>query len=351
MNILFITFNGIENAPFGGAKASIRNYKSLSRYSNVIVYTISKKSNAASGLSLLQGNFPPILNKDIEEIKDIIKKRNIDFIFYDSSIMGDIQKRVKFKNVVFCHNCEREYTDVRFGAKFNIKKEIYKKYIIRSETEAIKNANFVFTLTKRDSDKFSHYYHRAADQIIPLSIEDSFKPIYIDSYKNTNKCLLFGPAENANIESFTWFIKNVSPRLSCKTLVAGKGMEILKEFESDKVEVIGYVDSLSELYANVDCVVIPLLFGGGMKVKTAEALMFGKYIFGTEEALIGYDTLYANKDCAKLCTTADEFVNQINQYMSVKHFSYNKESRDEFLMHYSAEATDHLFNDFIKSLQ
>lgn len=46
-----------------------------------------------------------------------------------------------------------------------------------------------------------------------------------------------------------------------------------------------------------------------MKVKTAEALMHGKEVIGTQEALVGYDEL-----SDKVCETAEDFISTIIRY-------------------------------------
>lgn len=350
-NVLFITFNGIKDAPFGGPKGSIRNFESLKNIANVFPYQIQKHSNFKSTLSLIQGNLPPLLNSDIAELKDIIKRENIDYIFYDSSLMGKIQMILNLPNVIFCHNCEKDYLEVRFENNNTIKKNIYKPYIFENESEAVKLANCVCTFTKRDSQTLYKYYGRYADIIIPLSIKDYLDESKKTDYQISSKCLLLGPAGTANNEAFTWFIKNVSPYLTCQTVIAGKGMEALKPYESDKVKVIGFVESLQDIYASVDCVAIPLLSGGGMKVKTAEALMYGKYVFGTDEAFIGYNSLYHNEEAGKLCKSADDFIQEINKYMVSDHSSFNVPSREEYLNNYSIDATMPFFEQIIKKLK
>ncbi len=39
----------------------------------------------------------------------------------------------------------------------------------------------------------------------------------------------------------------------------------------------------------LDYIISPIFVGGGMKVKTCEALMYGKNIIGTSESFEGYD--------------------------------------------------------------
>jgi polysaccharide biosynthesis protein PslH len=81
------------------------------------------------------------------------------------------------------------------------------------------------------------------------------------------------------------------------------------------VEVVGKVADLGVEYAKADAVVIPLFSGSGMKVKTCEALMQGKTVFGTREALTGYEV--EGLSSIHCCETADDFVQAILMWSSL----------------------------------
>lgn len=53
------------------------------------------------------------------------------------------------------------------------------------------------------------------------------------------------------------------------------------------VEFLGYVQDLAEFYGSQDVIVAPLLSGGGLKIKVAEAMGFGKAIVATPIAVEG----------------------------------------------------------------
>lgn len=348
---IFVTFNGIHDAAFGGAKASVRNYRSLTKYGEVLPYEIKKRSNLKSILSIIQGNMPPLLNNDIRKIKRIIKEQNIDICFLDSSTLGNISNQINIPIIAFFHNCEKDYNSVRFGKEKSFKKSVYQKTVDKAEFLTINNADRICVFNQRDSNRLKVVYGRSADFIIPLSISDTFKRNLPqeESIKNEKTVLLFGPSGTANDEAFTWFVKNVSPNLHCNTLIAGKGMDRLKELESNTVKVIGYVDSLQDLYDSVDCVAIPLLSGGGMKIKTAEALMYGKFIFGTKEAFVGYEDVIT-REFSSLCNDADSFIKNINNYMDQDHKTFYSEARETYLNYFSPEATQAKFDELIESL-
>lgn len=53
----------------------------------------------------------------------------------------------------------------------------------------------------------------------------------------------------------------------------------------------------------------PIWAGGGMKTKTAEALMYGKTIIGTTETFEGYEM---DPRCMILCRSAADFIAAID---------------------------------------
>lgn len=344
--ILFVTSNGIVDSEFGGPKGSIRNYNCMQRYGEVFVYTIKKKSNILSLCSLMEGYYPPISYKDKKQILNIIKNKNIEIVFFDGSIYGGVVAQVKMKNcftISFCHNCEWDYNSVRFGKKKSLKKWIYGKSIYKNEKIALKNSDRIITFLNRDSERITELYGVNSTVQIPLTIEDKASGVFPFKNKEKRICLLFGPAQSANIDGFSWFAKEVSPHLKCKTVIAGKGFDKYKrDLENQNVQVIGYVKDLVEIYENTSIVAIPLFSGGGMKVKTVEALMFGKYIVGTTEAFEGYNLDF--EKVGGICNDAPHFIKTINSILEKKEFN-NYYSRNMYLEKYSIEAS---FKEFDK---
>jgi hypothetical protein len=53
---------------------------------------------------------------------------------------------------------------------------------------------------------------------------------------------------------------------------------------------MGTVDQLKDFYDNVDCVLNPMMGGTGLKIKTIEALAFGRPIIGTVDAFEGIES-------------------------------------------------------------
>lgn len=92
----------------------------------------------------------------------------------------------------------------------------------------------------------------------------------------------------------TEFIRFICGLNNAKLVVVGKNMEEIKEKASvsENIVVEGTVEELGKYYAAADVMVVLIFMGGGMKVKAAEALMYGKTIFASKEALEGYEAVH-----------------------------------------------------------
>jgi hypothetical protein len=84
--------------------------------------------------------------------------------------------------------------------------------------------------------------------------------------------------------------------------------------------------------------------GGGMKTKTAEALMYGKTIFATSESLQGYDI---NEKTGKQCNTAGEFIDAIHRHIGSNAPKLNTRARQLFLEKYSTTSTMNIFKQLL----
>ena len=336
MNILFITFNDFSIPSFGGGQCTKRNYELLSGFANVTTYIVKKKSNLESALSAKDLFFPPVSNLDLKIIIDVIKNNNIDYIFYDSSLLGTLVKKInvicKKPCITFFHNIEIDYIDVRFGKR--LIKLPYKILCWINEGRSVAYSDKIICLSERDRKRILKLYKKDIDLILPITFDDKVCiDVLMDKYNKKNNeneryCLFVGSYIYTNYEAAVWFIQNVTSKIPIKLKIIGKDFEKVKEeLTRDNVEVIGTVDNLDDYYINADFVVSPLLDGAGMKVKIAEALMYGKTIFATKESFEGYEIEYDK--VGGLCNTAEDFIIKINDYVK-KPQAFNHYSRKVF---------------------
>lgn len=351
MRILFISFNDITDEKYGGGQCSRRNLELLKKYGNVDFVCIRKKSNIESLKAIISGIYPPLTMKRRKEIIDLVKKKSYSLIFLDSSLLGSIGKGIKkFDNTInvftFFHNVEYDYTDVRIGK--GLKHSIYKQLAKKHERYSLVYSDKIIVLNSRDNNRLKLFYNREADCIMPISFADKYikneKVVKTDIEKPI--ALFVGAYGRANYEGIKWFAQNTKLLDIIQLQVVGKGFECVKdELESFGCNVLGTVDDISNYYEQASFVISPILFGGGMKVKIAEALMYGKTVFGTKEALEGYEdnTGLALYQCDKI----DDFDECIIGWITKKNSRFNSNSRKLFKEKYETSVVEEKFDKII----
>lgn len=289
--------------------------------------------------------------REICMLKDVLEKSDADVFFFDGTWFGENVKFIdnKRKIIVFCHNVEKVFAldRIKKTKKITAIPRFFSDW--KNEKIIIDKATGIICLNERDNNLLKRNYNRLADIQLPIMVEDDYRNDLVD---NTliKKILFVGSYFYANIEGIRWFCKKVMPYIDCRLEIIGKGMEMLREeLESEKVKVIGTVDSVREYYLNSDLVVLPIFSGGGMKVKTAEAMMYGKRIAATEEALEGYEI--PNHCDIMCCKTADDFILTINSIMQEKSFyKYSKANRETYVKNYSTDAVQRKLNEFVEEI-
>lgn len=212
-------------------------------------------------------------------------------------------------------------------------------------------ADKIILLNKRDEKELKKLYGRKADFFLPVSFTDTFDDKKrVMSFRKQVELLFVGSLFQPNIEGLKWFVQEVMTRLDKDRFVlkiVGKNLQLLKhELESDNVQVIGTVDTIETYYYSADAVVVPVFYGDGMKVKTAEAMMYGKMILATDEALEGYDI--SDVEGIFRCNDASEFINKLE---TVEFSRFYKSVRNLYKNKYSTEIMQKDFRHFLMQFE
>jgi GT2 family glycosyltransferase len=102
-----------------------------------------------------------------------------------------------------------------------------------------------------------------------------------------------------NVEAALWLTQSILPKVRCRhraftiSLIGSNPSEAVKKLESDSVKVFENVsqDQLRTAYANARVVLVPLLSGGGVKLKVLEAFNYGVPVVTTSIGLQGIESL------------------------------------------------------------
>lgn len=356
MKLLFISLRDVKGTKNGGDQGTNKNYLtfcSLLGNKSVDVINVDYKTNTSlkkkvlKRINLLFGLYWGLSYKKINHIIEISKE--YEFVFIDSSLYGTIAlylKRANYKGRIICnfHNVEFVLSLQKAIRNPLSSWEIIVVYL--NEKRGYKYADYVVALNKRDSNILQKTFGLRQVNIIPFSMIDAFRKSNQNSISIPPTFLFFGSNHFANYHGIKWFIRNVLNHVDIKLQIVGSGMEkFKKEFSNPKIEIFGFVSDLSELIVNADFILSPIFKGSGMKVKTCEALMFGKNIIGTKESFEGYEI--DPKKAGAICNSKKDFIDAINS-ICLKHIEkFNTYSRECYEEKYSFQVTLVQFKELI----
>ena len=377
-NVLIVTDTAPQDKSGGGTNGNM-HCRMINSNENLNVYTIYitnqsieltdhvmkvEDSSKIEKIEAVLHGYPPYLNKNaVTKIIETIQEKDISVVYIDNSISGQLIKRIKerYKNITiiaFFHDIEivkmREDKDVNFLRK------IIHPIFYKNERLTVEFADRTIVLNERDKKLYQKKYEKLPDAIVPISIpEITDIPFEIKHYENEKLKILFvGVEYGPNLSGVRWLLNNVLPLITCdyEFNIVGYNMEKYRtEFErySDKIHVIGTVESLKEWYVNADLIVAPIFEGGGMKVKTAEALSYGKNFIGCTESLEGYwegipDNLRNHK--IYKCDDAKGFAGVINDIAKTEFYINDIEIKKWADLNYSYQANSKKYRAIFESL-
>ena len=295
-----------------------------------IAYGYNSKNLGERIIRFLQGNSPFISNKIIGDLCSIIRENRISLVFSEESDLGNLYKKIKdtFHNVriiCFFHDISADLFAKRIddAPKWKQHYILECKNIIKQEKVTQKYVDEKWVFNQADAERFMAHYGYAPDEIIPMGApipktSEEYKKIVTD--KEDKKQMLFVCSSYyVNIDGFKWFYQNV----------------------------------MAAYYESADVIIEPVFDGGGMKVKTIEALSFGKVIISTTESLNGYweavpEALRGKKIFR--CNTADEWIVACNSILDSEIRRYNSDVFNVFVEAFSEDVLQKRFSHSLRNL-
>lgn len=371
MKIMFITKSAIySKAQSGGVQCSVRNYQLLEKIvgkGNIYVCMLTNKKDESGKKSMRSFYYPDNnlnnyrnylfmrngYNKKTErKMASYINQARPEIIFFDGSPFGGLVKKIRIncKVMVFYHNIEWYYVwdHVLHNSPICLVRLMSTYY---NERVASRRADLRICLNNRDAMALEKKYKVKCDYYLPITFEDQCKDLDFSHVSITDSSYLLFVGSNflANYQGIKWFVENVMEKIQIHLKIVGKNTEQWRdELSRENVEIIGTVDDLRPYYLNAAALVMPIFMGAGMKVKTAEAMMYGKAIFGTKEAFEGYE-IQGIKNLF-ICNTREEFTDSVNQYLATAgNQLFYSEIRSLFLRKYETGAVEDSFRRLLEA--
>lgn len=210
-----------------------------------------------------------------------------------------------------------------------IKKIIRNRYLKKAEyreIQALEHAHIIAPHNSGNVEILQKYDSLKNKKIFPIV------PYYADEYVHNDMTqsydLLFYGLMNRpeNYTAAEWFIENVMPHLPEQyrfIVLGGKPTAELLKKKSERIIVTGFVSEkvVKEYFEQSMALVVPLLFGSGIKTKILTAMSAGLPVITNA---IGIEGIDAKVDVEyRYCETPEEYVETIK---------YIKQNIDEYLV-------------------
>ena len=285
------------------------------------------------------------------EIISLIDKNSVEAVFIDGSLHGFLTQKIKKKKpnikvFVFyhdiCYDWVRSLADCSILSRYRI----ITHAVSVNENLSAYYADANIFLSNKDKFRFDDLYQRKDSIVLSVAINDDVTNFIAE---NRGFVLFVGANYKPNIDGIKWYIENIFNYCELDLHVVGKNLkEFESYFEEKNVKVISDAscEELKTQYLNSSYVVSPIFSGGGMKVKIAEALMYGKIILGTSQSFVGYET---TKD-TYIAKNKEEFIfltKKLNSFKEKDKLCYSSLNRKIFEKFHSISANKRLFKEFI----
>jgi hypothetical protein len=120
---------------------------------------------------------------------------------------------------------------------------------------------------------------------------DGAAPAADDARRLHPRLLIVSSQNPGNAANIDWFLQHVWPQIeetgATLDLVGTISIHVAGKALPESWAVHGHVPSLGDFYARADVVVLPIVKGGGVAIKTIEGLLHGRPICGTSHAFRG----------------------------------------------------------------
>ncbi|MBV9213186.1 MAG: glycosyltransferase [Actinobacteria bacterium] len=207
--------------------------------------------------------------------------------------------------IYVAHNVERGlYAELAESAQNPLAGWAYRRearLLDAIERDLVQRADQVWALTAEDRDVLRNV--AAGPDIRLLEVPSALDQTAAARapVPNRDVVLLGNWTWRPNARGLRWFVDDVVPRLrgACAIAVAGSGADWLRGRHGEDVEVVGPVADALSFLAGARAIAVPALGGGGVQVKTLDAIATGLPVIASTAAVRGLADLPATVTVAE----------------------------------------------------
>lgn len=275
-------------------------------------------------------NVERFVSADFEKaLIELLQQNSFDIIHVEGTFVAYyidvIRKYTKAPVVLRAHNVEYLIWQRLARHESNPLKKIYLMMLSRKlkifEKKYFSKYDVIAGITKEDNQRLVELGVRTTKEFIPAGVQ--LNRFVIDpalKVKPNSMFIISSLNWLPNLEGLEWFVANVWPEVKKKNPLlelhlAGKDTpQSVLELAGNGIFVHGYVADASVFMQHHDLMLVPLLSGGGMRLKIIEGMALGKCILTSTIGAEGI-ACQANRDIL-LYDESQGWVNSILDYFS-----------------------------------
>lgn len=229
--------------------------------------------------------------KYLTKVKSILHRDDYNTVIIDHAQLGWLVPLLsqKTKVIFIAHNLEHQLYEAQLkNAQKYVSKYIYKRearLIKKMEDNLAVSSKQIWTLTSHDSNYF--YDWNLCTKVFHLPSIRTVPPKK-SAIKHCDIGIIGSWTWKANKYGLEWFFQSVYPHLptNISIHVAGSGAEWLAK-RYPNVKYCGFVPDAQAFMASAKVIAIPSISGGGIQIKTLDAITSGSPIVATTIAMRG----------------------------------------------------------------
>lgn len=263
----------------------------------------------------------------------ILKSEKFDIIqiehLYMCLYLDTLRKHSKAKIILRPQNVESQVWSRFLRNKVNFFKSIYLQMatnrLLIFEKRVTKKVDGIIAISSQDAKILKSFSPNTPLIDIPMGIDYNkiVECNLAQQYANFPMFYHLGSMDwFPNMQGIKWFVSEVFPSVlkkypDFKLRIAGKKMpDWLYKNQSNNLIIDGEVSDAFKYQENMAIMIVPLLSGGGIRIKIIEGMSLGKTIISTSIGAEGIP--YTDKKNILIADNKEEFVKQIGKCFNSK---------------------------------
>jgi len=258
----------------------------------------------------------------------------VNYIYLSKVFCGlNIAVKALYTHDVFIHKSKR----VGFKADFTLTPS--------EESKGLMRCNNILSIQENETQLFHYLAPRKNIYTVYSYFAINRQPLLYNS-----NLLFFSGSNQFNINGIKNFIYDILPIITnvypniC-LLVGGKICDVIKEWKIPKNVILkGLYDNPEEFYALGDIAINPTYQGTGLKIKTFEAMSYGKITLANEHSCEG---IYQNhKSPIFITNNANDYINALKKCQTKEDRNNLQQKTLDYMMNFQ----NHVKSQFSKAL-